>query len=134
MDTGRYRKKLSGWLIRLAYQAGFEPSGWPLEQESEVFPLDHSIFLIQLHLMLIITLRMDTGWTQADIKNLKNLECFESGTNLKKIDLNPGPLEQESEGFPLDHSIFLVQLHLTLIITLRMDTGWKQADMKMKNL
>ena len=59
---------------------------------------------------------MDTG----RYKNLRNCEW----------DLNPGPLEQESEVFPLDHSIFLVQLHLTLIITLRMDTGWKQADIK----
>ena len=74
--------------------------------------------------MLIITLRMDIGWTQADIKHLKNFEW----------DLNPGPLERESEGFSLDHSIFFVQLHLTLIITLRTDTGWKQADIQIKNL
>ena len=52
----------------------------PLEQESEVFSLDHSLFLIKLHLTLIITLRMYTGWTQADIK-IRNYEW----------DLNQGP-------------------------------------------
>ena len=58
---------------------------------------------------------MDTGWTQADIKR-RNCEW----------DLNQGRLEhleQESEVFPLDHSLFLIKLHLTLIITFRMDTG-----------
>ena len=52
---------------------------------------------------------METG----RYKNLRNCEW----------DLNPGPLEQESEVFLLDHSVFLIQLHLTLIITLRMDRG-----------
>ena len=52
---------------------------------------------------------MDTGWTQADIKR-RNCEW----------DLKQGRLEQESEVFPLDHSLFLIKLHLTLIITLRM--------------
>ena len=56
-----YQAGLSGWLIKLAYQAGLS--------SCEVFPLDHSLFLNKLHLTLIITLRMDTGWTQADIKN-----------------------------------------------------------------
>ena len=74
-----------------------------LEQESEVFPLDHSLFLIKLHLTLIITLRMYTGWTQADIKR-RNCEW----------DLNPDRLEQESEVFPLDQSLFLIKLHLTV--------------------
>ena len=83
-----------------------------LEQESEVFPLDHSLFLIKLHLTLIITLRMYTGWTQADIKR-RNCEWVSKQE----------PLEQESEVFPLDHSLFLVKIHLTLIITFRMDTG-----------
>ena len=83
----------------------------PLEQEGEVFPLDHSRFVMKLHLTLIITLRMYTGWTQADTK-IRNYE----------LDLNPERLEQESEVFPLDHSLFLIKLHLTLIITLRMDT------------
>ena len=91
----------------------------PLEQESQVFPLDHSLFLIKLHLTLIITLRMDTGWTQAYIK-IRNWEW----------DLNPVPLEQESQVFPIDPSLFLIKLHLTLIITLRMYKGWTQADMK----
>ena len=63
-----------------------------LEQESEVFPLDNSLFLIKLHLTLIITLTMYTGWTQADIKR-RNCEW----------DLNKGPLEKESEVFPLEH-------------------------------
>ena len=65
---------------------------------------------------------MDTGWTQADIKR-RNCEW----------DLNQGPLEKVSEVFPLDHSLFLIKLHLTLIITLRMDTGWTQADIKRRN-
>ena len=81
----------------------------PLEKVSEVFPLDHSFFLIKLHLTLIITLRMDTGWTQADIKR-RNCEW----------DLNQGRLEQEIVVFPLDHSLFVIKLYLTLIITLRM--------------
>ena len=93
-----------------------------LEQESKVFPLDHSLFVIKLHLTLIITLRMDTGWTKADIKR-RNCEW----------DLNPVPLDQESVVFPLDHSLFLIKLHLTLIITLRMYTGWTQADIKRRN-
>ena len=93
-----------------------------LEQESEVFPLDHSLFVIKLHLTLIITLRMETRWTQADIKR-RNCEW----------DLNQGRLEQESEVFPLDHSLFVIKLHLTLIITLRMYTGWTQADIKRRN-
>ena len=75
-----------------------------LEQESEVFPLDHSLFVIKLHLTLIITLRMDTDeWTQADIK-----------TRNCKWDLNPDRLEQEREVFPLDQSLFLIKLHLTV--------------------
>ena len=37
--------------------------------------------------------------------------------------MNPVPLDQESVVFPLDHSLFLIKLHLTLIITFRMDTG-----------
>ena len=82
-----------------------------LEQESEVFPLDHSRFVMKLHLTLIITLRMYKGWTQADIRRRN---CV--------WDLNEGPLEKESEVFPLDLSLFLIKLHLTLIITLRMDT------------
>ena len=52
---------------------------------------------------------MDTGWTQADIKR-RNCEW----------DLNHGRLEQEIVVFPLDHSLFVIKLHLTLIITLRM--------------
>ena len=48
-------------------------------------------------------------------------------------DLNPVPLDQESVVFPLDHSLFLIKLHLTLIITLRMYTGWTQADIKRRN-
>ena len=83
-----------------------------LEQQSEVFPLDHSLFLIKLHLTLIITLRMYKGWTQADIKRRN---CV--------WDLNEGPLGKENDVFPLDLSLFLIKLHLTLIITLRMDTG-----------
>ena len=94
----------------------------PLDQVSVVFPLDHSLFLIKLHLTLIITLRMYTGWTQADIKR-RNCEW----------DLNPVPLDQESVVFPLEHSLFLIKLHLTLIITLRMYTGWTQADIKRRN-
>ena len=94
----------------------------PLIQESKVFPLDHSLFVIKLHLTLIITLRMDTGWTKADIKR-RNCEW----------DLNPVPLDQESVVFPLDHSLFVIKLHLTLIITLRMYTGWTQADIKRRN-
>ena len=74
-----------------------------LEQEIKVFPLYHSLFVMKLHLTLIITLRMDTGWTKADIKN-RNCEW----------DLNPVPLDQESVIFPLDHSLFLIKLHLTL--------------------
>ena len=93
-----------------------------LEQEIKVFPLYHSLFVMKLHLTLIITLRMDTGWTKADIKN-RNCEW----------DLNPVPLDQESVVFPLDHSLFLMKLHLTLIITLRMYTGWTQADIKRRN-
>ena len=58
---------------------------------------------------------MDTGRT--------NCEC----------DLKQGPLEQESEVFPLNHSLFVIKLHLTLIITLRMYTGWTQADIKRRN-
>ena len=46
---------------------------------------------------------MYTGWTQADIKR-RNCEW----------DLNPDRLEQESEVFPLDHSLFLIKLHLTV--------------------
>ena len=41
---------------------------------------------------------MDTGWTQADIKR-RNCEW----------DLKHGRLEQESEVFPLDHSLFVNQ-------------------------
>ena len=37
--------------------------------------------------------------------------------------MNPVPLDQESVVFPLDHSLFVIKLHLKLIITLRMDTG-----------
>ena len=95
----------------------------PLDQESVVFPLDHSLFLIKLHLTLIITLRMYTGWTQADIKR-RNCEW----------DLNPVPLDQEIVVFTLEHSLFLIKLHLTLIITFRMDTGWTMADIKQKKL
>ena len=87
MDTGRYKKRNCEWYL----------NPLPLDQESVVFPLDHSLFLIKLHLTLIITLRMYTGWTQADIKRRK---C--------EWDLNQGRLEhleQESEVFPLDHSI-----------------------------
>ena len=47
--------------------------------------------------------------------------------------MNPGPLEQESEVFPLDHSRFVMKLHLTLIITLRMYKGWTRADIKRRN-
>ena len=65
---------------------------------------------------------LDTGWTQADIKR-RNCEW----------DLNPVHLDQESVVFPLDHSLFLIKLHLTLIITLRMYTGWTQADIKRRN-
>ena len=93
-----------------------------LEQEGEVFPLDHSLYLIKLHLTLIITLRMYTGWTQADIKR-RNCER----------DLKQGPLEQESEVFPLDHSLLLIKLHLTLNITLRMYTEWTHADINRRN-
>ena len=74
-----------------------------LKQESEQFPLDHSIFLLKLHLTLIITLRMDTGWTQTDIKR-----------NNCEWDLNQGRLKQERVVFPLDHSLFVIKLHLTL--------------------
>ena len=55
---------------------------------------------------------MDTGWTKADIKR-RNCEW----------DLNQGRLIQESKVFPLDHSLFVIKLHLTLIITFRMDKG-----------
>ena len=86
-----------------------------LEQEIKVFPLYHSLFVMKLHLTLIITLRMYTGWTQANIKT-RNCEW----------DLNQGRLEhlqQESEVFPLeplnlkyfhlDHPIVVIKLHLT---------------------
>ena len=98
----------------------------PLDQESVVFPLDHSLFLIKLQLTLIITLRMYTGWTQADIKR-RNCEW----------DLNQGRLEhleQESKVFPLDHSLFVIKLHLTLIITLRMDHRMDKGRYKTKKL
>ena len=65
---------------------------------------------------------MYTGWTQADTKR-RNCEW----------DLKQGHLQQDSEVFPLDHSLFLIKPHLTLIITLRMYTGWTQADIKRRN-
>ena len=46
---------------------------------------------------------MDREWTQADIK-----------TRNCKWDLNPDRLEQEREVFPLDQSLFLIKLHLTV--------------------
>ena len=101
MDTGRYKKNKL-WV-------GFEPI--MSEKKGEVFPLNHSLFVIKLHLTLIITLRMYTGWIQADTK-IRNCKC----------DLNPDCLEQESDVYPLDHSLFLIKIHLTLIITFRMDT------------
>ena len=76
----------------------------PLDKESVVFPLDHSLFLIKLHLTLIITLRMYTGWTQADIQR-RNCEW----------DLNQGRLEHLD--FTLLFQMFqtsLVQIPLTV--------------------
>ena len=96
-----------------------------LIQESKVFPLDHSLFVIKLHLTLIITLRMYTGWTQADIKK-GNCEW---DLNQRRLE----HLEQEGKVFPLYHSLFVIKLHLTLIITLRMDRGWTKADIKRRN-
>ena len=37
--------------------------------------------------------------------------------------MNPVPLDQEIAVFTLDHSLFLIKLNLTLIITLRIYTG-----------
>ena len=48
--------------------------------------------------------------------------------------MNPVPLNQEIVVFTLDHSLFLIKLNLTLIITLRMYTGWTQADIKRRNM
>ena len=79
----------------------------PLQQETDVFPLDHSLFLLKLHLTLIITLRMVTCRYKRRIG---------------EWDLNPGPLQEETDVFPLDHSVFMLKLYLTLIITLRMVT------------
>ena len=76
---------------------------------------------------------MYTGWTQADIKR-RNCEW---DLNQTASDVNnkwtQAHLDQESVVFPLDHSLFLIKLHLTLIITLRMYTGWTQADIKRRN-